>query len=185
MGEVFPVVSAVAKLIGEDGREFAAFAHEALYDSNPEQRESLLSVHQSLRDINNGIDDRARCEHDIHGNPGMQMARFGTTKVPFFFDGTRCFFAIHRISDDELDRLPKITLTDGSVPFEPFDRLHSRRCQTKDSDLFEWKRRLGFVPNHVVSRTLSATTQMVKSVESETREIMRDHFQTRLPELKV
>ena len=104
MGEVFPVVSAVAKLIGEDGREFAAFAHEALYNSNPEQRESLLSVHQqSLCDINNGIDDGARCEHDIHGNPGMQMARFGTTKVPFFFDGTRCFFAIHRISDDELN----------------------------------------------------------------------------------
>ncbi len=185
MGEIFPVVSAVAKLIGEDGREFAAYAHEALYDSNPEQKESLLSVHQSLRDINNGIDDRARCEHDIHGNPGMQMARFGTTKVPFFFDGTRCFFEIHPISDDELNQLPKITLTDGSVPFEPFDRLHSRRCQTKDNDLFEWKRRLGFVPTHVVSRTLSATTQMVKSVESETREIMRDHFQTRFPELKV
>ncbi|KAI2513042.1 hypothetical protein MHU86_1333 [Fragilaria crotonensis] len=185
MGEVFPVVSAVAKLIGEDGCEYAAFAHEALYDSNPAQKEALLSVHQSLRDVNNGIDDRARCENDIHGNPGMQMARFGCTTVPFFFDGTKCFFEINPITDGELRRLPQITLTDGSVPYEPFARLHSRQSHTKDHDLFKWKQRLGYVPDHVVSRTLSATTQLVKSVESETREIMRDHFQTRLPELKV
>jgi hypothetical protein len=185
VGEVFPVVSAVAKLIGEDGFEFAAFAHEALYDSNPAQTESLLSVHQSLRDVRNGIDDRARCEKDIHGNPGLQMARFGSTTVLFFFDGTKCFFAIHPITDDELRRLPKITLTDGSVPYEPFACLRSRRRHANEHDLFEWKRRLGFVPDHVVSRTLCATTQLVKSVESETREIMRDHFQTRLPELKV
>ena len=55
VGEAFPVVSAVVKLIGEDGRAFAAYAHEALYDSNPAQKESLLSVHQSLRDTRNGI----------------------------------------------------------------------------------------------------------------------------------
>ena len=29
VGEVFPVVSAVAKLVCEDGKEYAAFAHEA------------------------------------------------------------------------------------------------------------------------------------------------------------
>jgi hypothetical protein len=44
---VFHVVSAVVKLIGEDGKAHAAYAHGALYDSNPEQEESLLSVHQS------------------------------------------------------------------------------------------------------------------------------------------
>ena len=47
VGEVFPVVSAVVKLIGEDGKAHAAYAHGALYESNPEQEESLLSVHQS------------------------------------------------------------------------------------------------------------------------------------------
>jgi hypothetical protein len=35
VGEVFPVVSAVAKLICEDGQAYAAYAHEALLDSNP------------------------------------------------------------------------------------------------------------------------------------------------------
>ena len=184
VGEVFPVVSAVAKLIGEDGREFAAYAHEALYDSNIEQKESLLSVHQSLRDTNNGIDDRARCEMDVHGKPGMQLARFGESRIPFFFDGTKCFLEVQRITDEELSRLPTVTLTDGSIPYEPFARLHSRRRQVQ-SDLADWKRRLGFIPDHVVTKTLGATTQMVQSVEAETREIMRDHFQTRLPQLKV
>jgi hypothetical protein len=184
VGEVFPVVSAVAKLISEDGKAYAAYAHEALYDSNPAQVESLLSVHQSLRDTKNGIDDRARCEMDVHGRPGMQMARFGDVRIPFYFDGTKCFFEIHRITDEELRSLPKVTLTDGSVPYEPTARLHSRRRQAVP-DLMVWKRHLGFVPDHVVQRTLAATTQMVKSVEAETREIMRDHFQTRLPQLKV
>ena len=79
VGEYFPVVSAVSKVVGEDGKAYAAYAHEALYDSNPAQKESLLSVHQSLRDQRNGIDDRARCERDLHGNPGLQAARFGDT----------------------------------------------------------------------------------------------------------
>ncbi len=135
----------------EDGTAYAAYAHEALLDSNPAQKESLLSVHQSLTDQGNGIDDRARCERDVHDNPDLQMAQFGTSKVPFYFDGTKCFYAVHRISDAEV----------------------------------EWKKKLGFAPDHVVAKTLSATTQLIPTVEAETRKIMRDLFQTRLPELKV
>lgn len=44
-GETFPVVSAVAKLVCEDGKSYAAFVHKALLDANPAQVESLLSVH--------------------------------------------------------------------------------------------------------------------------------------------
>lgn len=185
VGEVFPVVSAVAKLICEDGREYAAYVHEALFDDNDAQRESLLSVHQSLRDTMNGIDDRARCERDVNGDPGKQMARFGDTRMPFYFDGTKCFFVVQSITDEELHTLPSVTLTDGSVPYEPFARLHSRRQQVDSNPTIDWKRCLGFIPDHVVRKTLLATTQLVPTVESETREIMRDHLQTRLPELKV
>ena len=127
VGETFPVVSAVAKLRDEDGRCYAAYAHEALYDSNPAQTESLLSVHQSLRDTRNGINDRARCERDIAGKPGLQMARFHDVKLPFFFDGTKCFFEVFRITEDELRQLPAVTITDGRVPYEPFARVHSQR----------------------------------------------------------
>ena len=69
-GHTFPVVSAVAKLLDENGRAYAAIAHEVLYDTNHNQVESLLSLHQSLANPSNGIDDRARCEHDIDGRPG-------------------------------------------------------------------------------------------------------------------
>lgn len=185
VGEVFPVVSAVAKLVCENGKAYAAYAHEALLDMNPAQKESLLSVHQSLRDQRNGIDDRARCERDVGGNPGLQMARFGEHKLPFYFDGSKCFFEVYPITDAEERTLPRVTLTDGSVPYEPIARLHSRRRLVSAVDTVAWKRCLGFSPDHVVDKTLLATTQMVPTVEAETREMMRDHFQTRLPQLKV
>lgn len=98
-GEIFPVVSAVAKLVCEDGKAYAAYAHEALLDTNPAQVESLLSVDQSLRNPKNGIDDRARCERDVNENPGQQCSRFGTHRLPFYFDGTKCFYAIYLISE--------------------------------------------------------------------------------------
>jgi hypothetical protein len=44
------------------------------------------------------------------------------------------------------------------------------------SNLPLWKHHLGFIPNHVVDKTLSATMQMVDTVEAETREHMRDHL---------
>jgi hypothetical protein len=60
VGKLFPVVSAVTKLVCEDRMAYAAFAHEALYDTNPAQTESLLSEHHhSLRDPRNGIEDCA------------------------------------------------------------------------------------------------------------------------------
>lgn len=185
-GQLFPVVSAVAKLIGEDGVAYAAFVHEALLDDNPAQVESLLSVHQSLRLPTNGIDDRARCERDVHGNPGLQCSKFGTHTLPFYFDGTKCFYEVHHISTEELQTLPQVTLTDGSVPYDPTDRVHSRRRTSLPPErLLPWKQCLGFVPDHVVTRTLDATSQLVPSVEAESREVMRDHFHTRIPELKV
>ena len=118
----------------------------------------------------------------------MQMARFQKIKMPFFFDGTKCFFVVHQIRNEELANFPKVTITDGSVPYEPIDRLHSRRnpaISESTKPTLDWKRNLGFAPDHVVQKMLSATTQLVPTVESETRELMRDHFQTRLPQLKV
>ena len=87
VGEQFPVVEACAKLIDEKGNAFAGIIHEALYDDNPNQVESLLSSHQSLANPRNGIDERARCEFDVDGQPGKQKARFDQTEMYFHFDG--------------------------------------------------------------------------------------------------
>ena len=46
VGEQFPVIEACAKLIDKKGNAFAGIMHEALYDDNPYQVESLLSSHQ-------------------------------------------------------------------------------------------------------------------------------------------
>ena len=90
------------------------------------------------------------------------------------------------MTDDEMKSATTVTITDGTIPYEPLPRLHSRRRPVDDTvPLVQWKHRLGFVPDHVVRKTLDATTQLVPTVEAETREIMRDHFHTRLPELKV
>jgi hypothetical protein len=51
--------------------------------------------------------------------------------------------------------------------------------------ILPWKQTLGFVPDHVVARTLVATKQLIPSIKAESREIMRDHLQKRLPQLKV
>jgi hypothetical protein len=61
-------------------------------------------------------------------------------------------------------------------------RLTTRRSSKKGADTnARWKCFLGFVPDEVVRHTLQATTQIVPSVEAETREVMRDHLQFWLP----
>jgi hypothetical protein len=120
VGEKFPIVSGAAKLIDENGNAFTAIAHEALYDSNTAQVESLLSIHQSLANPKNGIDDRARCERDVDGNPGKQKARFDMTEVSFLFHGSKCFFEIAPISEEELRSLPHLHITsDDATPYKP------------------------------------------------------------------
>ena len=112
VGKLFPVVSAVAKLNGADSIPYAATAHEALYDANfyKLSRCSLFIRQQAQRDPSNGIDDRATCERDLGGNPGKQAARFGNVVIPFYFDGTKCFFKVLPITDNEMQTLRGVTL---------------------------------------------------------------------------
>ena len=64
-----------------------------------------------------------------------------------------------------------VTLTDGDVPHEPMARLHScRRPAVSEEAVRDWKRCLGFIPDHVVTKTLAATSQLVPTVEAETRD---------------
>lgn len=91
VGKVFPVVSAVAKIVCKDGIAFATHVDEALLDSNPAKTESpLSSLHQPLCSTKNGIDDHARRELDVHGRPGMPPAHFGDSRILLFFDCTLC-----------------------------------------------------------------------------------------------
>ena len=188
VGQRFPVVMCAAKIITPDGRSFCAVAHEALYDDSDDQVESLLAVHQCLSVEDNKIDDRPTTYVDLHGNPGTQQCAFLGTFVPLCYDGLKCYFKLEPISAEEMESLPRITITPPSVGpggYEPKYRGYTRRSPAvPGTSVEEWQERLGMIPRHVVEKTLESTTQMVTSVEVETREIVRDHLMPRLLMLK-
>ncbi len=75
---------------------YAAIAHEALYDDNCAQVESLLSIHQSLVNPKNVIDDRARCECvNVISMGGQDDKRPGsaTQKYHFFLMDQNVFLS--------------------------------------------------------------------------------------------
>ncbi len=73
-------------------------------------RISFLSVHQALHDPRNGINYCTCCKRNVHGNPGMQMTWFDQLRLPFFFDGPKCFYEVQRITDDEIRKLQRLLL---------------------------------------------------------------------------
>jgi hypothetical protein len=92
-----------------------------------------LSVHQALADPQNGVDDHAHCEHNIDGKPGRQKAQFGSKEVSFFFDGSKCFFEISTITQEEMDTLPRIYIHGQSTKeYVPSIRAHS--CGSTQSE---------------------------------------------------
>ena len=185
--QILPVVSAAAKVIDEQGHVYAAIAHEGLYDDNPIQVESLLSTHQSLSNPSNAIDDWAWCECDIRGHLGTQSVHFNDKNLSFHFDGRKCFFEVAAISEEELRSFPCVYLnSEENTPFEPSIRTNTVRTVTMNSQPHSapWKHQLSFIPDLVVQKTLQATTQLVPTVETESREHTRDHLLTHIPELK-
>ena len=73
-----------------------------------------------------------------------------------------------------------------NTPFELSVWTNTIWAVTKNSQphAAPWKHHLGFIPNLVVQKTLQATTQLVPTVEVESREHMQDHLLTLIPELK-
>jgi hypothetical protein len=95
------------------------------------------------------------------------------------FDGWKCFYQIRKATPEEYHHYPHIQLTSSS-PYEPQRRRYSRRVhKAVDVSLDEWRARLGYPTLEVTNTTIKSTTQMVKSLEAETREYMRDHYKTR------
>ena len=78
----------------------------------------------------------------------------------------------------------KIELT-SPQPYNPSTRLWTCRLSGySKTELSEWRGKLGFPPAGIVKRTLQNTSQLVRTVEAEQRELMRDHRVTRLAPLR-
>ena len=79
------------------------------------------------------------------------------------------------ITEEEINSLDTVVLTDPNE-YSPNNRVYSRNITLKDKDNGFWKGNLGCVPDNVIKKTIQCTTQLVPSLETETREIIRDHY---------
>ena len=166
-GTTLPIVSAAAKLIDASGKEWCAIAHEMLHVNDPNQHESLLPTAQ-VRDAGNAVDECPSDALTTRGDFGTQCCIFNGNKLPLQFNGLSSFYQLEAITDIKLDSLPRIVLTKDE-PYEPTVRTKTRR---QPVDEIDWKRTLAFPPDNVLKATLEATTQLVPTVEAESREIM-------------
>ncbi len=185
--EALEIVNAATLVTLATGEKVVLLINQALYDNNSTQQESLLQPHQA-RAHGVAIDDCAIRHRRIDGTSGGQCVQIGDTTLPLYFDGWKCYFAISLPTHQDLERYPVYELT-SPQPYEPTVRRYTRRMrndskQNKDELINEWHARLGYPPREVVKHTLESTTQMVKTVEAETRTYMRDHLKARLLPLR-
>ena len=166
-GKQFAVVVAKCTIRDSSGSLFVAVAHDVLYDKNSLQKESLLSIHQSLKCQQNAIDDRSKFERDINENFGTQSSRFGDHTLPFFFDGRKCYYELIKFDETQHCSLPHIVISDkGSGKHE--HRIHSRMTRSEESaHIALWQKRFGmFLPLDVVRKRLNVTTHQWRHVRS-------------------
>lgn len=164
-GQSFPVVSAMALLIDENGKRYCAIVHEALYDDNPAQHESLMANAQVRKRTGNAIDDASTTAVDTRGFRGTQCCVISGHRVPFYFDGAKCYYKLRPTTPAKAKQLPQLVFTDGRAEYNPIERLHTRRLNATEID---WKKSLCFAPDTVIQKTLEHTTQYVPTVEAET-----------------
>jgi hypothetical protein len=178
------VVNGICKVVLQDNSPYLLVVNQALLDTDPDQSEALFQPHQ-LCAHGTIVDETATRHRGADGCPGKQMIRVNDITVPLYFDGWKTFLSITKPTEQDLEDLPRLELT-SPLRYEPQERITTRRAPVAlDNDaLLEWRARLGFPTLEVTKRTLQNTTQMVRTVEAETREYMRDHFKARLKMLR-
>lgn len=179
------VVSAATLVTTQDGKKYILIVNQALCDTHPEQTEALLQPHQ-CRAHSVAIDDVSRLHQHVDGSPGGQCIQIDDTCIPLFYDGYKSYLATSKPSEADLDELPHLEIT-SPLPYEPQQRIFTRRRHTQvneKQEVAKWRANLGYPTVEVVRKTLQCTTQLVPTVEAETREYMRDHFESRLRMLR-
>ena len=145
--------------------------------------ESLLQPHQA-RCFGTVIDDCCKYHMSTGGKPGTQSIQVPGHEIPLLFDGWKSYLLISKPTEEDMVTLERVEFT-SPLPYEPDKRLFTRRVTVYGpEEVSVWRKRLGYPPSAVVKKTLENTTQLIKSVEAETRELMRDHRLTRLYPLR-
>jgi hypothetical protein len=188
-GGKYPIVSAAA-MVEDETREdpVIIIVNQAAYNKDLQQHESLLHTKQArLHGVK--VNDLASFLKDGHGFNGKQNLETEGINIPLHYDGLKYFVKIREPSEKELEQLPAYELT-SPMPWQPQEQLATLRRGKRSLDeftkeeLMSWSERLGHLPEDVVKKTLGATTQLVGSVEAETRTTPRRHYKARLPALR-
>ena len=172
-------------LVLEGGTRVLAVVYWALLDPDSTQTESLLLPHQA-REHHVVIDDVADTHLTTGGRFGTQSAWIGEDQYPFCFDGKMMYWKICKPTPEELENLPVIELTSPDMPSMCCERqvLCQRHFKSRvPMTLDRWRRCFAWLPDDRVRATLTCTTQLIPSVEAETRDRPRDHIKARLAAL--
>ena len=163
-----------------DGEKIVLKINQALCDNDPFQTEALFQPHQ-LRAHGVQVDDCASRHAGADGQPGGQCLITPSRKLAMHFDFWKCYFRIQKPTAEDLQKYDIIELT-SNRPYEPQNRRHSRRVEQNSdvSKLDTWRACLGYPTYEVTGKTLANTTQMVQTLQAETREYLRDHYKTRV-----
>lgn len=182
----YEIVSAAAVVESPvSSQKYLIIINQAAYIPDSKQFESLLHTDQA-RYHNVVINDSSKFFRDSIGNPGKQSIEADGFEIPLQHDGSKYFLKIRRPTALDWEQLPVIELT-SPTPWNE-NRHYNRRVKEKKTIspelLQEWSERLGHLNLEATQHTLHATTQMISSVEAETRTTPRRHLKSRLPELR-
>ena len=92
----------------------------------------------------------------------------------------KCYYRLSKPTEEDLLLYNIVELT-CSRPYEPQQHRHSRRItSTVGSSAREWRCRMGYPTLEVMEKTLQNSTDMIKTLQSEKRDYVRDHYKTRI-----
>ena len=127
---------------------------------------------------------RIRCEHMVQLwmtvqnaiEPGGQCITALDKIINLHFDGWKCYLRVSKPTADDLKKHPLHELT-SRKPYEPQNCRHSRRGEQAPAvSLAAWRAWLGYPTAEVTCHTIQNITQLVKTLQAETRENLRDHY---------
>ena len=127
----------------------------------------------------------ARCHVAANGKAGGQCICIGGDILPLHFDECKCYLSVRLPYVEEIQSLLIYELT-SPQPYNPQQNHRLKRGSNNlEVNVKEWRAILGIPTYGVAHSTLSNTTQMVKTLQAESKECLRDYYTTQVWALRL